>query len=90
MQWLLSSCGVREVASLAAQRGLPDAWASVVAAHGLRSCSSQALHTDSVVVVHGISCSTACGLFLGSRTGPIAPALAGGFFITEPPWKPGI
>ena len=90
VQWLLSSCGAREVASPAAQPGLPGAWASVVAAPGLRSCSSQALHTDSVVVVHGISCSTACGIFLGSRTGPIAPALAGGFFTTEPPWKPGI
>ena len=48
--WLLIA-----VASLAEQR-LQGMWASVVAAHGFWS-------TGSVVVVHGLSCSMACGIF---------------------------
>ena len=44
------------VASLVGELGLQGARASVVAALWLQS-------TDSVVVVHGLSCSEACGIF---------------------------
>ena len=39
--------------------------ASVVAMHGLTSCGSRALEPRLrvVVVVHGLSCSVACGIF---------------------------
>ena len=42
--------------SLVAEHGLSGKQASVVAAHGLSSCGSQAIeNTGSVVVVHGLS-----------------------------------
>ena len=41
----------------------------------------------SVVVGHGLSCSMACGIFLVQGL-KLSPALAGGFFTTEPPGKP--
>ena len=53
---------------------------SVVTAHRLQS-------TGSVVVGPGLSCSKACGIFR-SEIEPVSPALAGGFFTTEPPGKP--
>ena len=40
-----------------------DAWASVVVARGLHSAGS-------VVVVHGLSCSAACGIFLDQGSNP--------------------
>ena len=44
------------VVSLVAEHGLSGKQASVVAAHGLSSCGSQAIeYTGSVVVVHGLS-----------------------------------
>ena len=47
--------------------------ASVVVALGLSSCGSQALEAGSVVVAHGLSHSTACGIFpdQGSNTCPL-------------------
>ena len=66
-----------EMASLAASYRLQGAWASVAAAPGLQS-------TDSPVVVHGLSCSAACGTGIE----PVSPGMAGRFFITEPPGKP--
>ena len=53
LQWLLllQSTGSRRVGFSRC-----DAWASVVVAHGLWSAGS-------VIVVHGLSCSTACGIF---------------------------
>ena len=64
--------------------------ASAVVAHGLRSCSSQALE-------HGLSGYDAqASLLRGTwdlsrpRTEPISPASAGGFFTTEPPAKPDL
>ena len=55
---------------------------SAVTVSGLQS-------TGSIVVVHGLSCSEACGWDL-PRSGmePVSPALTGGFFTTESPGKP--
>ena len=39
--------------------------------------------SGSVFVVHGLSCSAACGIFLDLGE-PVSPALAGGFFTTVP------
>ena len=41
----------------------------------------------SVVVVHTLSCSVACGNFLGQGSEPMSPALAGRFVIPKPPGK---
>ena len=60
----------------------------VVAAQGLSSCGSEALERKPN------SCGTRAQLVHsmwdppGSRTEPVSPSLAGGFFITEPPGKP--
>ena len=43
-------------ASLAVAQGLQASWTSVVAVPGLQS-------TSSVVVAHGLSCFTECGIF---------------------------
>ena len=51
------------VASFVERHSLYIAWASVVVVPGLQS-------TDSVVVVHGLSCSAACGIFLDHRWNP--------------------
>ena len=42
---------------------------------------------SSVVVVHGFSCSAACGIFLDQGLNPCPPALAGGFLTAAPPGK---
>ena len=54
--------------------------ASVAAALGLES-------TGSAVVALGLRCSEACGDLPGPGMEPVFPALAGGFFTTEPPRK---
>ena len=54
--------------------------ASVAAALGLES-------TGSAVVALGLCCSEACGDLPGPGMEPVFPALAGGFFTTEPPRK---
>ena len=41
----------------------------------------------SVAVAHVLSYSKACGIFPDQGSNP-SPALAGGFFTTEPPGKP--
>ena len=43
--------------------------------------------TDSTVVVHGLSYSRACGIFLDQISNPVSSALEGGFFTTEPSEK---
>ena len=43
--------------------------------------------TGSIVVVHRLSCSAVCGIFLDQGVEPVSPALASGFFTTEPPGK---
>ena len=62
------------------EHGLQGTRASVAAALGVQS-------TGSVVVVRGLSCSSMWDL-PGSGMEPVSPALAGKFFITEPPGKP--
>ena len=37
---------------------------------GFRSCGTWALSAGSVVVAHGLSCSAACGIFLGQSLNP--------------------
>ena len=41
--------------------------------HGLSSCSSQALESGSVVVVHGLSCVVVCGIFPDHGSNPCHP-----------------
>ena len=60
-------------------------WASVVATRGLNSFCSWALEHRSIVVVHRLRYSEACGIF---PLEPVSPALEGGFFTTESPEKP--
>ena len=48
---------------------------------GFSSCHAM----GSVAVVHGLSCSKACGIFLGIRS--VSPELAGEFLFTEPQGK---
>ena len=63
-----SCCGAWALgtrASVVVARGLQQLWhsGSVVAARGLQS-------TGSVVVAHGLSCSTACGIFPDQGSNP--------------------
>ena len=77
-----------EVDSLVVEHRLYGAQASVVVIHELSSHSSWTLE-------HGLS---SCGAqayllhgmwnFLSPDIDPMSPALAGGFFTTEPPEKP--
>ena len=66
----------------------------VAAAHcdGLFCCGVRALgrvrYGNFVAVVHGLSCSRACGILPESGIEPTSPALAGEFFTTKPPGKP--
>ena len=75
------------VASLIAEHTLQGVWASVIMAHGLRSCGSlvleQKLNFDSWVQL-------LCGMWDLPRSGIelMSPVLAGGFFTTEPQGKP--
>ena len=58
---------------------LYGAWAPVIVARGLSNCSSQALE-------HRLgSCAARAQLLHRSGIEPVSPALAGGFFATEPP-----
>ena len=66
--------------SLVAVRGLLISVASPVAEHRLQS-------SGSAVVAYGLSCSVAYGIFQEPGIKLVFPALAGGFFTTEPPGK---
>ena len=74
---LLCSCSAW--ASLVAEHGFQGTLASVVEAPGLQS-------TGSVVVVHRLSCSSACGIFLDQ--GSNLCLLHWQSFTTEPSGKP--
>jgi len=67
-QGLLASCEEVQaslaVASLVAEHGLEGTRASVITARGLSGCSSRAQSTGSAVMARGLTCSTACGIFL--------------------------
>ena len=99
--WAFSTCGEREATFqlqyagfllwqlLLLQSSIKDMQVSAVTAYGLRSCSSQVLE-------HRLNnCDTRAQLHhgtwdvLGSEIKPTSPALAGRFFTTEPPGKPG-
>ena len=82
-----ASCGGGSTLELVEHR-LEGALASGAAAPGLSSCGPGLWSTGSVVVVHRLSCSMACGVLAVPRIEP-TPALAGRFFTTEPPGKPG-
>ena len=62
--------------SLVLVRGLLVEVAFLVAQHGLQN-------TGSMAVVHRLSYSMACVIFLGKGANP-CPGLVGGFFTTEP------
>ena len=86
---LFSSCGKAE-ATLVAVPGLLTEVASLVVEHGLSRCGSWALE-------HRLdSCGTRAKLppnmwdLTGSGIELMSPALAGGFFTTEPPGKPHV
>ena len=82
-------CGLLiAVPSLTMECRLQGAWASVVAACWLSSCASGLESTGSTGVACRLSCSTARGTFLDQGSNLCLPALAGGFFPTEPPGKP--
>ena len=49
---------------------LSDVRTSAVAAHGLNSVSSGLQSTGSIVVAHGLSCSTEGGIFLDWESNP--------------------
>ena len=75
------------VASLVAQHRLQDSQVSVVAAHVLCSCISQAL--EHRLNGYGSQASLLRGIWdlPGQGMEPMSPALAGGFFTTETPGK---
>ena len=61
---------------------LLTALVSPIVEHGLWS-------PGQIAVVHGLSCSAGCEIFPDKGLiGSMSPALAGGFFTTEPPGKP--
>ena len=65
----IAACGLLIVASRCGAQAL-GTWASEVVACGLSSCGSRALSAGPVVVAHGLSCSVACGIFLGQGLNP--------------------
>ena len=72
------------VASRAVEQG---SGASVFAPRGLRSCGSRAPEHRLCSRAHGLGCFAACGISPDQVIEPRSPALAGGFFATEPPGK---
>ena len=76
------------VTSLVAEHGLQHIWATVIAACGLSSCGSWFL--EHRLSSGGTQASLLCGMWDLPTPGItlMSPALAGGFFTTEPPGKP--
>ena len=87
--WLLSSCRERGLLSSCGTQA-SRVVAYVVAEHGLYSTQAsvdvtpQLLSTGSVVVVHGLGCSTARGIFPDQGSNLCLLHLAGRFSTTEP------
>ena len=68
--WAFSSCGEWGLLFVAVRRFLIVV-ASLVAEHRLQAhVLRQLWHAGSVVVAHGLSCSTACGIFLDQGSNP--------------------
>ena len=94
LRWLFSGCRERELLSRWVL-GLLTAVVSLVVEHRLRQvqCVGSVLvvpglkSTSSLVMVHWLICSAACGIFPDQGSN-LCSALAGGFFTTEPPGKP--
>ena len=91
-EWGLLSIAVHRlliaVASLVAEHGLQNTWASVVVAHELSSCSTWAL--EHRLNSLGSWAQLLCSMWDLPRSGPepMSPGLAGRFFTTEPPGTP--
>ena len=68
------------MAALVAEHGLWGLQAAVVAARVLGRCGFWVQ----------FSCSAVCGNLPGPGIEPVSPALADGFFTTEPPGKPSL
>ena len=82
-------CGLLTAeASLLAELGLQGVQASLAATRGLSRCGSQALEHRLSSCGARSSCSMACWDLPGPGNEPVSPALAGGFFTTEPSGKP--
>ena len=82
-------CGLLvAVVSLVAEHSLWEPRASAVVACGLSSCISWAL--DLRLNSCGTRVELLCGVWdlPGPGIEPMSLALAGGFFTTEPPWRP--
>ena len=62
---------------------------SLVAGHRLLLLQSMGLgHTDSIVAANGLSCPSACGIFVSQQViKPASPALEGRFLTTGQPGK---
>ena len=71
---LFSSCG---------EWGLLSSWSTASKAQAPQLCP-----VGSAFVVNGLGCSAVLGDLPDSGREPVSPALAGGFFSTEPPGKP--
>ena len=78
------------VASLVVEHWLWVTRVSVTVVHGLSSCGSRA--TEHRLNNCGPRAYLPCGTWDLPRSGikPVSPALAGGFFTTEPPRKPEV
>ena len=68
-----------------AQTLRPSAWQLQLPGSGAQAPSCR--HTGSIMPAHRLSCSGACPIFPVSDW-TLSPALAGGFFTTEPGEKP--
>ena len=53
----------------------------------LQHAGSSLWHTDSLVVVHGLSCSEACGIFPDQGSNLHSAVLQGRFLTTGPTWQ---
>ena len=90
--WAFSSCSEQGLLSSHAVSTSHCSGFSYCRAHplghvGFSSCGSQAYSTGSITVVHGLHCSSVCGIFPDQGSNPASPASATGFFTTKPPGK---
>ena len=72
---------------LAAERRLEGAWVSVLQSMGSEVAVRGLYSTGLVVLVHGLSCSAACGVFPDQGLNRCPPAFQGRFISAGPPGK---